>query len=290
MEEFRIVERDRKDRLGEGLMWSERQQQLYWVDILDRQVHRLDPATGRIESWTAPEMIGWLFERESGDGFIAGLHSGFATVQLGAHGGNLRDVTPLGGPEAELPGNRMNDAFVDAEGHIWAGTMAIDAVQQSGALYRLAPDLAWRRMDAGYCIANGPVASLDGRLLYHTDSAAGRVYRYALGEDGELGPRETFIAFEPGWGAPDGMTVDTDGGIWIAHYGGGCVSRFLPDGTRDRVIALPASQITNCTFGGPGLDRLYVTSAGDGVDEPAGGALFVGACGFRGLPARRFAG
>ncbi|WP_157218608.1 SMP-30/gluconolactonase/LRE family protein [Flavisphingomonas formosensis] len=285
MSSYRIVERARKDRLGEGIIWCLREQRLFWVDILGQRIHRLAIEDGSIDTWDVPEPIGWIFERRDEPGFIAGLKSGFAMIQLDPFA-----LRPLASPEPHLPSNRMNDALVDSSGRIWAGTMSMDGSRADGALYRLDPDLSWHRLDTGYHIANGPAISTDGEWLYHTDSALGRVYRYARREGGALGPRERFIDFAQDWGSPDGMTVDCEGGLWIAHWGGSCVSRFTPDGARERSIALPASQITNCTFAGPGLDRMFVTSASDGVDEEHGGALFEVETGLRGLPPHAFAG
>ena len=184
----------------------------------------------------------------------------------------------------------MNDAVADAQGRVWAGTMALDEKSSTGSLYRLDPDARVSRADAGYCIANGPAVSADGRHLYHTDTAQRTVYRFTLDDAGTLGARERFIRFEEDWGHPDGMTVDAQGGIWIAHWGGARVSRFSPDGELDRAIALPASQITSCTFAGEDLDRMFVTSAAIGVDEEQGGGLFEVDPGCRGLPTHRYAG
>lgn len=281
---MQIIARTRRDQLGEGLWWSTREQALYWVDILGRTLNRLTPDSGAVVEWAMPEMIGWVIEREQAPGFIAGLESGFATITL-----DPLTIGRLGALEPDLPDNRMNDAVADARGRIWAGTMSRDGSRADGALYRLDPDQRWTPADRGYRIANGPAISPDGRWLYHTDSAIGQVYRFALGDDG-LGARENFITFEPGWGAPDGMTVDREGGLWIACWGGGCVTRFTPDGIRERSITLPASQISNCVFAGAALDRMYVTSAADGVDELHGGALFEIEPGCVGLPAHRFAG
>jgi sugar lactone lactonase YvrE len=126
--------------------------------------------------------------------------------------------------------------------------------------------------------------------MYHTDSALNRIFRLSIAEDGTLGPRELFLEFPPEWGSPDGMTIDADGGLWVAHWGGARVSRFWPDGTLDRAIALPASQITSCIFAGPDLDRMFVTSAADGVDEEFAGQLFEVDPEAKGLPTLRFGG
>lgn len=276
---------ERRDILGEGIVFDRRHCALYWVDIIGQRVNRYDLSTGAYAEWPVPELIGWLLPRAAAPGFIAGLKSGFHALTLEPF-----DLTPIAAPEPDMPGNRMNDACVDPEGRIWAGTMTMEGVRADGALYRLDPDLSWSRLDAPYCIANGPAISADARWLYHTDSAAGEVYRFARREDGTLGPRELFINFLPEWGAPDGMTVDADGGLWIAHWGGGCVSRFTPDGQRERWIGLPASQITKPCFAGSGLDRMFVTSASDGVDEALAGSVFEVDPGCAGLPLQCFGG
>lgn len=276
---------DRRDILGEGITHVGGEDALYWVDIIGRRVNRFGLADRSCAEWAMPEMIGWLIERADAPGFIAGLKSGFHALTLEPFA-----LTPIAAPEPHLPDNRLNDACADPQGRIWAGTMSMDGSRADGALYRLDADHSLHRMDAPYRIANGPAISPDGRSLYHTDSAAGEVYRFALRADGSLGSRERFITFPPAWGAPDGMTVDSLGGLWIAHWGGGCVSRFTPDGRRERWIDLPASQITRPCFAGRNLDRLFVTSASDGVDEEFAGCVFEVDPGCTGLPSRRFGG
>lgn len=275
----------RRDLLGEGICHVAREQALYWVDIIGQRLHRYSLSDGAYAEWAMPDMIGWVIERADAPGFVAGLRSGFHTLTLDPFA-----LVPIGDPEPDLAGNRLNDAVADAQGRIWAGTMSMDGSRESGALYRLDPDLTWTCVDAAYRIANGPAIAPDGRTLYHTDSAKGVVYRFAIDAGGQLGPRQTFVQFPDAWGAPDGMTTDSEGGVWIAHWGAGCVSRFTPDGHRERWIDLPASQITRPCFGGPDLSRMFVTSAADGVDEPLAGSVFEIDPGVRGQPAHRFGG
>ena len=272
-------------KLGEGPLWSDRDNSLHWVDILGHRLHRLALASGVVTSWEMPEPIGWVIERQEVPGFIAGFASGFAELELDP----LR-IRMIGNPEPGLSGNRMNDAKADTAGRIWAGTMAADCTGEAGSLYRLDGDHRWTRVDGPYGIPNGPAISADGSTLYHTDSARRTIYQFDVDDDGRLGPREIFVAFKDNLGSPDGMTMDADGGLWVAHWGGGRVSRFMPDGNLDRSIEVPASQVTSCTFAGANLDRMFVTSAADGVDEEYGGALFEVDPGCRGLPTLRFAG
>lgn len=285
MSDVRIIEGSGRSLLGEGPLWSARDNAVYWVDILGRRLHRLSLADDGIDRWDMPEPIGWVIERRSEPGFIAGFASGFAELTL-----DPLTIRSIGNPEPELPGNRMNDAKADPAGRIWAGTMAADCKGMEGSLYRLDPDRRWTRVDGPYGIANGPAISSDGGTIYHTDTGLGLIYRFDVHDDGTLGPRQIHLRFEPDWGTPDGMTLDADGGLWVAHWGGSRVSRFAPDGKLERSIALPASQITSCTFAGPNLDRMFVTSAADGVDEPHAGKLFEIEPGCRGLPTQLFGG
>ncbi len=286
MTDWTIIARDgQRDTLGEGTLWSARENAVFWVDILAPALNRLSLADGSVTRWTMPEPIGWVVERAQG-GMIAGFQSGFAELDL-----DPLAIRPIGDPEPDLPGNRMNDGKADATGAIWAGTMDMAQEQDSGSLYRLQSDKSWTQMDTGYGITNGPAFSPDGAVLYHTDTAKRTVYRFARHADGTLGERTTFLRFDGADGYPDGMTVDAEGGVWIAHWGGSRVSRFRPDGRLDRAIALPARQITNIVFAGPKLDRMFVTSAA--IDLPASdhdGSLFEVDSGATGTPSNLFQG
>jgi sugar lactone lactonase YvrE len=231
-----------------------------------------------------PEAIGWLAERQSG-GLVAGFASGWAYLWL-----DPVRIEPFGDPEPHLPANRMNDGKADADGNIWCGTMAADGKGDSGSLYQLRPDKSWSMLDSGYGITNGPAFSADGKWVYHTDTVRRIIYRFRRTAEG-IADREPFIAFKDGDGDPDGMTVDRDNGLWVAHWNGSRVSRFLPSGEFDRSIELPAKQITNVIFGGDDLDRMFVTSAAVGL--PPGqydGAFFEVESDAVGLPPGLFAG
>lgn len=284
MPEFEVIARDRRDLLGEGPLWSERERALYWVDILDPTLGRLSLSDMSVTSTPLPQPTGWVIERQSQPGFVAGAASGFVELEL-----EPLAMTPITGPEI-LPGSRMNDAKADAFGRIWAGAMG-NAGTGPGSLYCLSPDRTWRREDQDYVIPNGPAISPDGRSFFHTDSHLRRVYRYDLEEDGGLANRRLFLEFPEAWGEPDGMTFDAEGCLWIAHWGASCISRFSITAKREQVIALPTPQITSMAFAGAGLDRLFVTSAAiDRLDDPMAGALFEVEPGVKGLAPFQFAG
>jgi xylono-1,5-lactonase len=267
---YQVLSGNIRCELGEGPWWSARENAIYWVDILRPALHRLSLADGALRSWSMPERIGWVIERRARPGFIAGFQSGFAELSLDPLA--IRHVVD---PEPQYPANRMNDAKVDQHGRIWAGTMDYEIKRATGSLYRLDTDFSVALMDTGYLITNGPAFSPEGDYLYHTETGEGVVYRFEMTKDGGIANKAPFIRFREGWGKPDGMTVDADGCLWVAHWGGGRVSRFTPDGEFERAVHLPASQVTSCVFAGERLDRMFVTSAAQGREgEPYAGALF----------------
>lgn len=275
--------------LGEGPLWSETRNAVWWVDIKGQRLHRYDLDTGGRHSWPIPERICcWVVERVDG-GLVAGLKSEFAFLDP-----ETLEITPIGNPEPERPGNRLNDAKVDPWGHLWAGTMDEAEVEPTGALYRLDPDLSWTRCDEGYVVSNGPAFSPDGRTLYHTSSATREIFAFDLAADGTLSNKRLFVRFREEDGYPDGMTTDAEGGLWVAHWSGWRVSRFHPNGALDCSIPLPVAQVTSLAFAGHGLDRLFVTTASIGLSEearrnqPLAGGLFELRPGATGLPACKF--
>ncbi len=288
-EVWRVIARDERDELGEGPLWSARQNAIFWVDILSQFLYRYSLADRSVKRWSMPERIGWVVERRDKPGFIAGLQSGFYELDLEPFA--LRHIVD---PEPQYPGNRLNDAKVDQHGRIWAGTMDAAIVEATGSLYCMRPDMSVRRVDEGYKVTNGPAFSPKQELMYHNDTDRRTVYRFDLSADGELSNKQVWLKFTGDIGFPDGMTVDAEGYVWIAHWGGSRISRWSPDAKLDREIHLPAPQITSVTFAGPGLDRMFVTSAAKGLDrskETFAGCLFeVDPGGVRGLPPGLFAG
>jgi xylono-1,5-lactonase len=280
--------------LGEGALWSVREQALYWVDILGRKLHRFDPATARTSSWRFAEEVSALAERAGEPGFIITLRRGFALFDPAAGG----EPRYLHQPEATLPGNRFNDGKCDARGRFWAGTMDFACEAPTGALYRYDPDGRCTKHDSGFAVTNGPTWSADGRTMYFNDTVNGSVHAYDFdAERGTLSNKRPWLLFAPGDGVPDGMTTDAAGRIWIAHWGGACVSCHDPASARELCrVELPASNVTNCAFGGPDLQTLFITTARSGLSpeqleaRPLAGGLFAARIDGPGLPAHLFAG
>jgi len=263
--------------LGEGPLWSAAEQALYWLDIENPRVFRYTPASGARETFPVPEEIGSIALRRGG-GLVAAGRSGFhfLEVERGA-------LEPIADPEPDLAGNRFNDGECDACGRFWAGTMDDACRAPSGALYRLDPDRTVTRMDAGYAVTNGPAFAPDGRTMIHNDTTRGRVYAFDLDlATGAIANKRVFAAIPAADGLPDGVTFDAEGFLWLAHWGGARLTRFAPDGTIERVVTVPAENVTSCAFGGPELATLYVTTATAG--------LFAFEPGVVGLPAATYAG
>ena len=280
---------DVKALLGEGPVWVERDRSLYWVDIKGRRIFR-QALDGALTSWEPPLRIASLAPREAG-GFVAGTDQGFAWVDP-----DQGHYDVFARPEADRPGNRFNDGKVDRAGRFWAGTMDDNERAASGALYRLDPGREPVRVDDDYRVTNGPAFSTDGRILYHNDSARQVVYAFDLDESGAVSNKRVFAQFGDRDGYPDGMTVDSEGCLWIAFWDGWCLRRLSPAGKCVSTLELPVQRPTSCAFGGPALDRLYITSARVGLDpsalagQPQAGGLFLACPGVTGLAERVFAG
>lgn len=280
------VAAETRDLLGEGPLWIAAETSIYWVDVFGPAINRLSLIDGSMRRWAMPEMISFIVPRRDHPGFVAGLRSGFCKLRLDPFA-----CEPIGDPEPDLPENRLNDGKVDLAGRLWAGTMPMAGDTATGTLYRLDPDLRWHGLDGGYHVTNGPAFAPAQDYLYHADSPRRVVYRFCLDGAGALRDKRPFVRFPEDWGYPDGMTVDAEGYLWVAHWNGGRLSRFDPDGVLDRAILLPASKITSCTFAGIALDRMFVTSAREGCeDEPLAGALFEVDPGVTGLSPGFFAG
>ncbi|SFD13702.1 Sugar lactone lactonase YvrE [Microbulbifer thermotolerans] len=278
--------------LGEGPVWVARERAVYWVDIKEYRLHRYIPESRERASWRINAQVSALAPR-AGGGFVCATRDGFALLFL--DGGTAR-LEMLGGPEGDLPGNRFNDGKTDAVGRFWAGSMDDGERAPSGALYRLDTDLRWQRLDAGYVITNGPAFSPDGGTLYHTDTLRRRIYAFEVSDSGSLQNKRLFLQLPDSAGYPDGMTVDSEGCLWVCHWGGWGISRFSPGGDVVGRIALPVSNVTSCTFGGGGRDQLYITSARKGLSEaelerqPLAGGLFCCRPGVSGLETPLFQG
>ena len=265
--------------LGEGPVWWNGR--LWFTDIKQQKIHRFDPS-GETQSWAAPSPVGFLAPRANGH-FIAGAKSG------------LYDFDPASGAfallctvEPDLPGNRLNDGGVDAQGRLWFGSMDDDECAATGRLYRL-ENSALTVMDEGYVITNGPAFSPDGRTLYHTDTLQKIIYAFEVAA-GDVRNKRVFIRIEDGAGYPDGCVVDAEGCLWTGLFAGWAVRRYSPQGALLQTIEFPVANVTKIAFGGDDLKTVYATTASKGLSpieleaQPLAGGLFAFRADVPGLP------
>jgi sugar lactone lactonase YvrE len=284
---------DVRATLGEGLCWSVREQALWWVDILEHRLYR-DTLAGAHDAWPFDETISAVAERASRPGLAVTLRRGLALFDPAT-----RALTRLDEPEREREGNRFNDGKCDADGRFWGGTMDFATTAGTGALYAFdAAGRATRAIDLGWIVTNGPTWSRDGRTMFVNDTVRRRIVAYAFdAATGAVGASREWLTFDARDGHPDGMTTDAAGRLWIAHWGGACVTCHDPDTAAELArVALPTDHITNVAFGGPDMSTLFISSARHELSQAQlaaqalAGALFAVDTDALGLPANRFAG
>jgi L-arabinonolactonase len=250
---------DARAELGEGTVWDPQAKVLWWIDIWSKKIHRYDPATGRDETWEAPEYLGCLGLRASG-GLVMTMASGFFFFDPATGA-----FEPIVDPERASADTRFNDGKTDRQGRFWSGTM-FEApgrpVEFVGALYRLDKDLSVHKMIDRVGCSNGLAWSGDSKTMYFSDSHSGVVHAYDFdAATGDIDNKRVFINVEELGAVADGATVDADGCYWVTLPVTGKVSRYDPAGTLMQTIHLPTDLPTCCEFGGGDLDVLYVTSA-----------------------------
>jgi sugar lactone lactonase YvrE len=276
--------------LGEGPVWDAALQRLWWLDIKGKVLHWFDPGAGSAGSTALDRMIGSVAPRANGQGLLAAAEDGVGVLDPATgHFDKRVDEEP------DRKANRANDGNVDVGGRYWFGTMADDERTVSGAIYRLDADWTCTRVLDDIHISNTLVCSPDGDWLYVADSPTGRIDRLAIDPGtGRVGARVPWVTVDAG--APDGSAVDAQGYLWNAQWGAGRIVRYAPDGRVDRIVAMPVSQASSCTFGGPELDTLYITTARHNLSaeqlarEPLAGSLLAFKPGVKGLPLPPFAG
>lgn len=278
--------------LGEGPSWDTKQELLYWVDIEGYAVHVYDPATGEDRCIPVGDYVGAVVPRESG-GVAVVLRDGYHLLDI--QSGKLTALK-----EAVEPGDltRFNDGKCDPAGRFWAGTMSLKGEDNQGSLYVMDTQHNVKQVLSPVSTSNGLCWSGDGRTFYYIDTASRCVMAYDYdGADGQISNPRKAVDFPENEGYPDGMTIDAEGMLWVAHWDGWKVSRFNPaNGERIAEIAMPVAKVTSCVFGGAELDELYITTASSGLNaeeraqQPQAGHLFRIKPGVKGAPTYAFKG
>jgi sugar lactone lactonase YvrE len=259
--------------LGEGPLWVDRDAAVWFVDIKGRQIHRFRPATRELKSWEAPDQVGFIVPVRGG-GYVVGLKSGLN--RFDAESGTFDSLHLV---DPHLPNNRLNDCCVGPEGTLWFGTMDDHETNPSGALYSYG-DAGLIAHDGGYVISNGPAFSPDGRTFYHTNTSERAVYAFDRDSANKISNKRVFVRIEAGTGYPDGSTVDAEGCVWVALFGGWSVRRYSPKGELLSSERLPCANVTKIAFGGPDRKTVYVTTAWKSLSQtersaqPRAGDLF----------------
>ena len=274
--------------LGEGPVWDDARGVLWWVDVTAGRVRRFEPGTGQDRAMEVGSPVGAVALRH--DGTLVAALAG-SIVSLDPDAGSSQTLVALDSDRGRI---RCNDGKCDPAGRLWVGRMALDEARGAGSLLRVDTNRRVSTHLSGLAIPNGLGWSPDGRTMYFIDSTWLEVHAYPYDRvAGTMGEGRVLIRFPDDGSVPDGMTVDEEGHLWVARWGGSCVQRIAPDGSVGQRIELPVRRVTSCTFGGGDLGDLYVTTArrdADPVREPLAGALFRCRPGVRGMPPARFAG
>lgn len=284
--------------LGESPVWDDRRNVLFWIDNLDNKACIFDPKTGENKAFDVGQNIGTLILTDNLDEVIVGLERGIYSLNL-----KNGQLTFRVDPEAECAGNRMNDGKADAAGRIWIGSMCIDDNGIEG--YDTAYKCNLHRIDAHFCstivnsqirLSNGMAWTKDNKTMYYIDSPTRSVYQYDFDiKTGEISNQCECIHIPAEFGICDGMDIDIEGNLWIAHWTGWCVGKWDPHtGKLLGKIEIPVCRVASCAFGGENYEELYIVTASintdkDGKEQPEAGYVFVAKdLGTRGLPFYRF--
>ena len=274
--------------VGEGPFWDDVKQDLYFVDIMNKQIKMFSLTSKLVETVQFNQEIGAVFLDQKSNLIVAARDGIFAATRDGVLDTLLAPI------ELEDTSIRTNDAKCDAYGRMWVGTMAFDFTPGAAALFSFdSKDL--KKVVPDLTVSNGIGWSLDKKIMYFIDSPTKRVDSFDFDiESGELRNRRPFVLLSDLDAFPDGLTTDEDGGVWVALFGGGEVRRFDSQGTLTHIVEIPVKQVTSCCFGGGDMSDLYITTAQNGMDsdslirEPLAGSLFRAKTVFKGSKSNRF--
>jgi sugar lactone lactonase YvrE len=275
--------------LGEGAIWNHETNTFWWVDIEGRKLNIYDPETKSNRVIHVKERIGTVVPAKSG-GAIVALENGIFHLDL-----EREEMEMICNPLEELDTIRFNDGKCDPAGRLWVGSMSLKFIKGAASLYMISPDGSYREVFGGVTVSNGIIWSNDHKTMYYIDTPLGNVRAWDYdSETGVISNERVVISIPEGMGGPDGMTIDEEGKLWIAMWGGNQVSRWDPEtGKLIGKVEVEAPNVTSCAFGGPDLDVLYITTAGGDnqrirQDYPLAGSVFKVKPGVKGVKAGFF--
>ena len=287
----------KKCELGEGPWWDEDQKRLYWFDGFGNELYLFDPASEKNEVFPINSKIGCVIPAITKNKLVLCLQDGVYLYDK-----NEKILECISDVENEIENNRLNDGACDSRGTLWFGSMSMTANQEdrefeiTGSFYSLTPNGELKKHFDNVGISNGIAWNKNETVMYYIDSTTQCVFSFRFDlEKRELSEKKVVVEIPTNEGIPDGMTIDTEGMLWIAHFGGGIVSRWDPNSKkRLSEIKIPASNVTCCCFGGPDYKDLYITTARTGLaktqleKEPLAGSLFLDRPGPQGIRQHRF--
>lgn len=283
-----LVVLDIRAQLGEGAIWNQRENQLWWVDIEQGILHIFNPDDSSDKEYSLGRRVGTVVPTESGKALVA-LEDGLNFLDL-----ETSELTFITDPESELPAMRYNDGKCDPSGRLWVGSMGMESPNRyKASLYRLDHDLTATRILDSITVSNGICWSLDKKKMYYIDTPTRKIRVFDYDDQtGNITNGRTAVDIPDSMGGPDGMTIDSEGHLWVCMWGGSCVCCFDPEkGELLRKINVPAMNVTSCAFGGKELRTLYITCASinmrpeDTEKYPLAGGLFAVDPGVKGVPA-----
>lgn len=262
--------------LGEGSLWDADRRVLYWVDISARTLHTFDPATGENTSVSTTEQVTTVVPVTNNE-VLAGMET--CVARLNPTTGEVYERYPL---EHDIPENRCNDGKCDPQGRFWIGTMSTVKRSGTASVYRMNHDYTIERVFGGVTTSNGIVWNADQTRMYYIDTPTRRIDSFAYdAESGAVDQRETLVEVPEELGKPDGMSIDSEGRLWVAMFYGACVTVWdSQTGAFLEKIDVPAKNVTSVAFGGDTMNTLYVTTATVGMSDadreryPDAGCLF----------------
>lgn len=269
---------DAKAKLGEGALWDSANERLYWVDIEGKYFHCYNPVTAENKSFPTSKRVGTVVPVGNNEVLLA-LEDGLATLNMT----NGKIAYKLDTQVHHNYNRRFNDGKCDPQGRFWVGSLSMDGVQQVSSLYCVDDGFSLEEKITDVSISNGIIWSLDGKLMYHIDTPTGKVMQYDFESDtGDVSNGRVVITIPEEMGYPDGMTIDSNGMLWIALWDGFAVVQYNPHtGALLQTVKLPVPKVTSCAFGGIDLNTLFITSASvEMTDEellkyPLSGGLFM---------------
>jgi sugar lactone lactonase YvrE len=283
---------DAKAMLGEGSIWQPKEKKLYWVDIEGKALHIYDPVSKTDHQLPVPARIGTVVPLQK-NGALVALQNGIHKIDTKTGGLEL-----INNPLPDTVNLRFNDGKCDPSGRFWVGTLAMDSRRRGAVLYRMDKDGSIHQMLDSVSISNGIVWTADKKTMYYNDTPTGTIQGFDYDDKtGAISNRRVAVRIPRGIGSPDGMTIDAEGNLWVALWGGGIVGKFNPlTGELLQKVKVPAPNVSSCAFGGDKLETLYITTARAWVNAeklkefPLSGGVFAVKPGVRGVPAEFYKG